>query len=176
MEAQEACFTSILATVTADSGAGGLKNSSFGGFVRGPVYLEGDTKAKGPQDRPYISVGIRSQDESPVPNGAATAGANEFFRNIVTFTVVDDRDDRAGLRVDATASAAAKTGRVHRTMARVHALFQNKVLTALVDTDDASRKWYYESMARIALPEATYTDNDVRLSTPYLLYVSKGTV
>lgn len=173
MEALEAVFTAVNAKIAADTAGGGLKNASFGGFLRGPVYMTGDTKSKGPQDRPYIEVHIQSRDVSPVPNAAPTAGTNEIFDNIVTLIVVDDRDQRAGLSPN-SASSSAKTGRIHRTLGRVHGLFQNTFLTTIVDTEDATRSWYFSSMARLNQSAAQYTDNDVRVPLSFRLFVSKG--
>lgn len=175
MEAQESISVSLFAAIAGDTGAGGLFNASFAGRVRGPVYVTGDRRAKGPTDRPFIEINIQTKDVSPVPSvSGGGPGTNEAFDNIVTLIISDDRDQRAGIEPNDPIVYPQKTGRVHRTAARVRVLFEGLVMTALVDYDDATRKWYYEPMSRIGFPPADYTDNDVRLPISFRLHCSKG--
>lgn len=165
MEASEAIFSAVQSTIKGDTGAGvGLLDSTaaFAGFVRGPVFLLGDTTATSPNDVPYIPIDVVTQDKSPFPTPAS--GTCEFFVGEVTLWLVDDRDQRAGV-----------SGRIFRTAARARTIFQNATMTAFVDIDDNSRKWYFNPASRTSLGRAVYDDEEVRVPLSFRVYASKGT-
>lgn len=163
MEAAEAIFDAIEAAINADTGAGGLLNTAFDGYVRGGVFMVDDTRALTIRDRPQVRVEVSSRDKSPNPAGATPDGACEFFDNVVTLWVIDHRDQDVARRAE-------------RTAARLRALFQFTTLSTITDADDNTRAWYFAPMARINLTGSPPSGHEIRIPLSFRLPVSKGTV
>lgn len=165
MEAREAIYTATKALIDADTGTGGLKNSAFAGFLRGknPVYAYDEHAAKLAKDVPNCGIRVDARDVSPCPNGAAVAGTDECFDSVVSLVLEDDRDPRSGTRID-------------RSAARARAILQNVVPTAIVDTDDATRKWYFTSYAGLEAPQPAPSGKRWVRVLNFRLFANKGTV
>lgn len=127
------------------------------------IYEYGDSQDLMHADRPYIQVHIQTADSSPNPNTAASP-TSEFFDAVVTFLIHCDRDENAGF-----VTARAVEG-------RLRAVFQNKIMTSLTDTDDATRTWYFGPAGRVHFPASFVKGNKIiRRSPSYRIGVSKGT-
>lgn len=131
MEAETAVYAAVLAFYLADTGAGGLNNTSSAAYVR-KFTREGDPRERQTHGWPQVSVSIKSRDNSPFPGAAETKG---FFECIVAFVVEVDRDP-----------GFPKLAAVQN---RLRDRFNNAALADLVDADNAARTWKFRPCWRM---------------------------
>lgn len=119
-------------------------------------------------DYPMVVIDISSHNESPFNV------LTESFECIVTFIVYANRDP-------ANLGLAAPDGTIVRAtldavLGRIQTVFDDLALTALVDADVSSRKWYFEPMRRAYLGPLQSTTARLRQPVSYRLLANKGTV
>lgn len=165
MEASDAIYTQVLATIVGDSG--GLGGSGNASYLR-QVCRSDDSEILSLSDRPRVAIEISTQNRSPIQANT------EFFVAVVNFIVTADRDP--GPSGAATVDGSFSRGTLGAVVGRIMTVFDRpaSVLTALVDADDASRKWFFNPMFRLAMGPPDSTSKSVRQVVSYRLYLSKG--
>lgn len=124
MEATEAIFTQFKAMIDADTGAGGLSNSTGNQYVRGGVVRETDRRSAATSNRPDLVVSV-----VPVETGVEASG-----RTVQAYT-------RASIRVDRDSSpSVAGAAEADAIEDRLVTLFNGVTLAA------GSTGWAFSTM------------------------------
>lgn len=118
-------------------------------------------------DYPAVVVDISTSNRSPV---TATA---QYFDAVVNFVVYANRDP-GNLGIASPDNTIIRAS-LDAVIARMLVVFDNIVLAALTDTDDASRKWFFSKSWRQHLGAVQSTSLRVRQPITYRLNLSKGT-
>lgn len=166
MEATEAIFKQVLASITADTGAGGLWQTNGGVAYLKSAVRRGDSQEESLRDYPAVVIDISSHNKSPV-------GPDKlFFECVVTFEIYANRD--AGNLGLAAPDGSIIRATLDTVLARIMTVFDNLALAALSDADDGTRKWYFNPMFRVFLGTLQSTSARVRQPVSYRLYANKG--